>query len=273
MALHLARGVATAALVFPFLDKAQRVNRIRRWSARLLRILAIHLEISGTPPIGATAPVMIVANHVSWLDIYAINTVRAARFIAKSEVRRWPVIGWLCGQAGTFFVERARKRHTAQINEQVAAALMQGDTVAVFPEGTTTAGDVVLPFHASLLQPALKCDALLYPVAIRYTRADGSLCSEADYAGDKSIAGSLRLMATQPVIRARLQFLPPLTCVGRPRHELAREAARLIAGALGLEFRDWRAAPRDACQGPPRSSSGLRLWLRKPPEANSRSPT
>ena len=157
------------------------------------------------------------------------------------------MIGWFCEQAGTFFIERARRRHTARINGQVAAALMQGDTVAVFPEGTTTAGNVVLPFHASLLQPALECDALLYPVAIRYTRADGSLCSEADYAGDKSLAGSLRLMVTQPVILARLQFLPQLTCAGRPRHELACEAARLIAGALDLEFQDWRAAPREAC--------------------------
>ena len=190
--------------------------------------------MNGTPPGGTDARVMIVANHVSWLDIYAINTVRAARFIAKSEVRRWPVIGWLCEQAGTFFVERARKRHTAQINEQVAAALMQGDTVAVFPEGTTTAGDVVLPFHASLLQPALKCDALLYPVAIRYTRADGSLCSEADYQGDKSFLDTLSLMVTQPVIYAKLQFLPPPTCTGKRRCELAHEAAQLIASALDV---------------------------------------
>jgi len=226
--------VATAGLIFPFLDKVQRVDRIRRWSARLLRILAIRLEVSGTPPIGATAPVMIVANHVSWLDIYAINAVHTARFIAKSEVRRWPMIGRFCEQAGTIFIERARRGHTAQINGQVTAALMQGDTVAVFPEGTTTAGNVVLPFHASLLQPALECDALLYPVAIRYTRADGSLCSEADYQGDKSFLDTLSLMVTQPVIYAKLQFLPPPTCAGKHRRELAHEAAQLIASALDV---------------------------------------
>jgi len=104
----------------------------------------------------------------------------------------------------------------------------------VFPEGYTSAGDVVLPFHTSLLQPALECDAMLYPVAIRYTRADGSLCSEADYEGDKSMLGSLLLMLTQPAIFVRLQFLPAVTSAGKHRRELAYEASRLIAGALGV---------------------------------------
>ena len=132
------------------------------------------------------------------------------------------------------FIERARRRHAARINQQVVAALRQGDTFAVFPEGVTSAGNVVLPFHASLLQPALACDALLFPVAIRYTRADGSLCGEADYKGDKSMVDSLSLMLTQPVIHARLQFLAPVASAGKHRRELAHEAAGLIARALGL---------------------------------------
>jgi 1-acyl-sn-glycerol-3-phosphate acyltransferase len=177
---------------------------------------------------------MIVANHVSWLDIFAIDSVRAVRFVAKAEIRRWPVFGWLCAQVDTLFIERARLHHIAQINGQVTAALRQGDVFAVFPEGVISAGNVLLPFHASLLQPALACDAMLYPVAIRYTRADGSQCSEADYEGDKSMLGSLLLMLTQPVICARLQFMAPLACAGRHRRELAHEAARLIADALGV---------------------------------------
>lgn len=234
VALHLVRAVAATGLVFRFLDAAGRVNYIQRWSARLLAILAVRVEVSGTPPLAGAAPAMIVANHVSWLDIFAINTVRTVRFVAKAEIRRWPVFGWLCAQVRTLFIERTRRRHIAQINEQVVAALRQGDVFAVFPEGMISAGNVLLPFHASLLQPALGCDALLYPVAIRYTRADGSLCSEADYEGDKSMLGSLLLMVTQPVICARLQFLPPLTSAGRHRRELAHEAAQLIAGALGV---------------------------------------
>ena len=231
--LHIARATAAVALFFPFYGNGQRMYYAQRWSRQLLRILAIRLTADGGPPRRHPVPVMIVANHVSWLDIFAINAVRKVRFVAKSEIRRWPVFGWLCAQGSALFIERTRRHHTAHINEQVVAALRQGDTLVVFPEGYTSAGDVVLPFHASLLQPALACDAMLYPVAIRYTRADGSLCSEADYEGDKSMFGSLLLMVTQPVICARLQFLAPLACAGRHRRELAHEAARLIAGALG----------------------------------------
>ncbi len=234
VALHLACAIATTGLVFPFLGHAGRVDYVQRWSARLLAILALRVEVSGAHPVAGVAPAMIVANHVSWLDIFAINSVRTVRFVAKSEIRRWPVFGWLCAQVGTLFIERTRRYHIAQINERVAAALKQGDVFAVFPEGVISAGNVLLPFHASLLQPALACDAMLYPVAIRYTRADGSLCGEADYEGDKSMLGSLLLVVTQPVIRVRLQFLAPLACAGRHRRELAHEAARLIAGALGV---------------------------------------
>lgn len=230
------------ALVFPFLDRAGRVNYVQRWSARLLAVLAVRIEVVGMPPVAA-APAMIVANHVSWLDIFAINAVRPVRFVAKSEIQRWPVLGWICEQSGTLFIERTRRRNIAPINEQVVAALKQGDTFAVFPEGVITAGDVVLPFHASLLQPALECDALLYPVAIRYTRADGSLCGEADYEGAKSMADSLLLMVTQPTINARLQFLAPLACAGKHRRELAHEAAQRIANALGVPAPRRRAGP------------------------------
>lgn len=194
------------------------------------------------PPAGVTRA-MVVANHVSWLDIFAINAACPVRFVAKSEIRRWPVLGWICEQGGTLFIDRSRRANIAQINEQVTAALRSGDTFAVFPEGVITAGDVVAPFHASLLQPALACEAMLYPVAIRYTRADGSLCSEADYEGEKSLIDSLLLVLTQPVIRARVHYLTPLACAGKHRRELAQTAAQLIADALGVPAPSKRAAP------------------------------
>ena len=234
LALHLVCAVAIVAACFPFYNDAKRMEWVRRWSARLLAILAVRMEVSGMLPGAGVAPAMIVANHVSWLDIFAINAVREVRFVAKSEIRRWPVFGWLCAQGSALFVERARRDHAALINRQMAAALRRGELFVLFPEGYTSAGDVVLPFHASLLQPALECDAMLYPVAIRYMRADGSLCSEADYAGDKSMLGSLLLMLTQPAIFAQVQFLPALLSAGKHRRELAYESSRLIAGTLGV---------------------------------------
>jgi 1-acyl-sn-glycerol-3-phosphate acyltransferase len=232
--LHVLRALATTAAIYPFLTRARRSAHVRRWSKQLLAILGVRLKTNGAPPRACDAPTMFVANHVSWLDIFALNSVHAMRFVAKSEIRQWPVIGRLSGKGGTLFVERARHRHIADINREVVAALRQGDIFAVFPEGKTTRGDVVLPFHASLLQPALACNARLCPVAIRYTRADGSLCSEADYEGDKSLLDAFLLLLTQPVIHVQLQFLPPLACNGAHRGELAYEASRVIAGALNV---------------------------------------
>lgn len=223
-----------AAVLYPFIDGARRAWHVRRWSSGLLAILAVRVKTSGTPPRATDVPAMIVANHVSWLDIFAINTVHAMRFIAKSEIRRWPVIGWVCEKGGTLFIDRSRRRHTAQVNVSVAAAMERGDIFAVFPEGVTTTGDRVLPFHASLLQPALACGAGFYPVAIRYTRADGTLCNEADYEGAKSLLESFLLILTQPVIHLHLQFLPPLAGTGAHRSDVAQEAASVIARALNV---------------------------------------
>jgi 1-acyl-sn-glycerol-3-phosphate acyltransferase len=226
--------VVLAATLFPFAGAARRRIHVRRFSRRLLDILGVRLTVGGDAPRTGEAPAMLVANHVSWLDIFAINAAHPMRFVAKAEIRRWPLLGWLCAKSGTLFIERAQRRHTLDINAKIAAGLRDGDTFAIFPEGAITSGDVVLPFHASLLQPALACDARLFPVAIRYVRSDGSLCSEADYAGDKTLLDSLRLILTQPVIYVHLQFLPPLDCAGCHRGELADEAGARIAAALNL---------------------------------------
>ena len=241
LALHIGRAVAAGALVFPFLDRAGCADYAKQWSARLLAILAVRLEISGTPPVTSAPATMIIANHVSWLDIFAINATHAVRFVAKSEIRRWPLFGWVCERVGTVFIHRRRRHHIAQVNREVVSALRRGELFAVFPEGKITTGDKLLPFNSALLQPALTCDAALCPVAIRYTRVDGSLCSEADYEGDKSMLDSLLLMVTQPAIYVRLHFLPPLDCAGKHRRALAQEAAQLIANSLGVAAPGTRA--------------------------------
>ena len=220
-------------LRFPRLAPARRNERVQRWSLRLLRILAIRLEVSGNLTPGST-PVMIVANHVSWLDVYALNAVCPAHFVAKSEIGRWPVLGLFARRSGTVFVERARKRDLLRVNAQITSLLHAGAMVAVFPEGTTTEGSGVLPFRPPLLQPAVDCDARVQAVAIRYERADGSLCREACFVGDTTFGTAMWLVLRQPAIRARLQFLPPLTSGGRHRRDLARSAAQGVAGALAL---------------------------------------
>ncbi|HEY0337193.1 MAG TPA: lysophospholipid acyltransferase family protein [Burkholderiales bacterium] len=233
LALHLVRGLATAAFVFPFQTPQARNNTIRRWSARLLTGLAVRLHVHGRPH--SEAPLMLVANHVSWLDIFAINSVLPARFVAKSEIRHWPLLGWLAERSGTLFIERARRRDTARINTEVSAALLAGDVFAVFPEGTTTDGSTVLKFHSALLAPAVTADAAVQPVAIRFERADGSLCVEAAYDGDKSFWDALRGMTTQRAIDAHVWFLSSVSHAQQHRRNVATDVRNAIVLTLSPE--------------------------------------
>ena len=228
------------AIKFPWLTLRQRRMAVKRWSAELLAVLGIDLHVRGTPPPDDARPVMLVANHVSWLDIFSINAVVPARFVAKSEIRRWPFIGWLCAQAGTIFIRQARRHDTVRVNAEVSAALSAGDVFAVFPEGTTSDGSNVAKFHSSLLEPALAAGAAVQPVAIRYEREDGTLCTEVAYDGDTTLWETIRAMTTQPSIAVHLRFLPPAIAAGRHRRELAREAREAILRTLFPGARDTR---------------------------------
>ena len=161
VALHVLHGMAVVALRFPALDSAQRQQRIGWWANGLLRAIGVHLVAEGDFRAGAN---LLVANHVSWLDILALHAVcPRARFVSKSDVRHWPLLGWLIGAVGTLFIERERKRDALRVVHQVAAALQGVETVAVFPEGTT-ATPPLLPFHANLLQAAIAPRVLVQPV-------------------------------------------------------------------------------------------------------------
>ena len=134
--LHLVRGMATTLIVYPFCNQAQRAAHVREWCAQLLHILSVRMHVKGTPPGGSAVPMMIVANHVSWLDILAINAVRTVRFVGKAEIRRWPALGWLCANNGTLFIERERRHHPARINALVVSAMAQRRHLCSVPRGT-----------------------------------------------------------------------------------------------------------------------------------------
>jgi len=234
LCLHLLRGVLTIALLFPFYGRLRRKSAVRRWSARSLAIINVVPRIYGEPPANASRSLVLVANHVSWLDIQVIHAVWQVRFVAKSEVRSWPVIGWLSAHAGTLFIERGSKRHAMRINQSIHAAFVDGDAIGVFPEGTTTHGNEVGKFHGSLLQPAVDEEALVCPVALRYLDVDGKLCIDASYVGDTSLAESVRMILRQPRITAELHFLAPIDAKGRTRRDLADATRAAIATKLSL---------------------------------------
>lgn len=234
LVLHLLVGVIKAALLLPLVGRARRTELIRRWSAGVLAILNVRLIAKGEVPDSSAADVMFVANHISWLDIYLLDAVCPVRFVAKAEVRAWPVIGWLAVKIGTLFIERTRRHDTARAGREVVDALRQGDCVAVFPEGTTSNGTLLRPFHASLLQSAITSGARLWPVAIRYVHRDGTANLSPAYVDNMSFADSLFRILDEPDLEAEITYLEPLPVQGRSRRELAALAEKAIANALNL---------------------------------------
>jgi 1-acyl-sn-glycerol-3-phosphate acyltransferase len=248
MALHLVAGAAILKTVFPRASAERRRELVGWWSAKLLRIVGVVTEVHGAPPEQASRGAMIAANHVSWIDIFAVSSVRSTRFIAKSEIRDWPLAGWVVERAGTIFIRRERRRDTARINEVVHAALAEGDRVGLFPEGTTTDGDTLLKFHSSLFEPAVANAAPVYPCAVRYEHADGSLCRAMAYVGELSFMQSRGLVIRQKGVRARLAFSAPIETAGRGRREVAAAAHAAVATLLGLSAPD--TPPRTARDPP-----------------------
>ena len=237
--------------VFPRVDPGRHRSIIRWWSGKLLAILDIRVRLDGAVPFASGSPAMIAANHVSWLDIFVVSSVEPTRFIAKSEIRDWPVAGFVAERAGTLFIRRDRRRDTARINEEVHDALGEGDCVGLFPEGTTTEGDRLLRFHSSLFEPAVANGAMVYPAALRYEHADGPACRAVAYVGEISFMQSMGLVMRQRGVVARIAFAQPVSAAGLTRREVARLTESRVAGLLGV------AAPHTAPgtpAGPPAAS-------------------
>jgi 1-acyl-sn-glycerol-3-phosphate acyltransferase len=227
------QGLATTALVFPLVGMQRRRALIRRWSAALLAILCAELRINGWPPDGLPGNVLIVANHTSWLDIFVINAVQPSRFVAKADLAHWPLVGRLIASVGTLFIERGRGRDAHRISRHVLAALASGDVIAIFPEGKTGDGRVLLPFHGSLLQPAIDTQGRVQPMAIRYHGSDGAHSDSPGYAGDTRFLTSLWRVLGERRMIVLLDLAPSLTAQGRHRRHLAREAEDAIRRVLG----------------------------------------
>lgn len=227
--LHVLRGLLICALVFPFIATPRRMAHVARWSARTLSVLGIALRVTGQPSAGAT---LFVANHVSWLDILAINAVRPVRFVSKSDIRSWPLLGWLTACGGTLFIERSRRRDAHRVLHLVAQALKAGEPVAVFPEGTTSDGHGVLPFHANLLQAAIAAEVPVQPIALRYSDAREPVSAAAAYVGDTTLMQSLWAVVSVRGLTAQVGFLPARSSHQAPRRALAAQLAADIAAQL-----------------------------------------
>jgi len=234
---HVIGGLWTVWRHFPRWDEAARTARIQTWSARALAILGVTLQADGDPP--PAGPVLVVANHVSWLDILAIDAARACRFVSKADVRRWPLLGRLVAGAGTLFIERDRKRDALRVVHHLAERLQAGDVLAVFPEGTTGDGRGVLPFHANLLQAAVTTGAAVQPLGLAYRPAaappDTLARHEAPvYVGDTTLLASVWRVLTATDLHVHLRWGLPQTADGRDRRTWAAELRAEVSALAGL---------------------------------------
>lgn len=227
---HILGGVGTVLLRFPRMPADQQHARVQAWALALLARAGVALQVRGTPPVDG--PVLLVSNHISWLDIPVMHAARHCRFISKSDVKGWPVLGRLATAAGTLYIERSSRRDARRMVQAMQQALAAGDVLAVFPEGTTGDGHTLLPFHANLLQAAVEADAAVQPVGLRFIDGTtGAVSQAASYVGDESLVGSLWRTLCADGLVAVVHYGAPQHAQGRDRRAWS-EALREEVDAL-----------------------------------------
>ena len=239
--LHVLHGAAVSGVLLRHWPPARRQRERQRWSRRLLHILGVELRDGTTRPEGGT---LVVANHISWLDVFALLAAFDARFVCKAEVRRWPVIGFLVARNEALFVERESRTAIAKANREIVAALRAGEVVVVFPEGTSSDGSRVLPFHAATFQSAIDAGTPVAPIAVRHVDASGGRSTAAAYCNDIGFVESMFAILGSRGLAVELAALPRLDSCGSGRRELA-------SGARALITRHLAPGPADISTGRP----------------------
>ena len=243
--VHIGVGLVMIAFGFPFVSHTTRQRMIRWWARRVLAICGVSVRVIG-PDLKAGKAVadamrpggsgaMLVMNHISWIDIHVVHSVRAARFVAKAEIARWPILGYLTDRTGTIFIERGKRHAVREVNHRVAKLLRDGELVVMFPEGTTSDGDRLLPFHVNLIQSAIEARAAIVVAGLRYLDAHGKRTTAASYVGDINLLQSIMRIIRMGPITAELHLIDAIDGATATRHEVGQRARALIAEALGFD--------------------------------------
>ena len=215
---HLLGGWWTIRTRFPSLSQAEREAEVQRWARGFLRVWRIDLQVRGTPP--AQGPLLLVANHISWLDILVLHAAGFCRFVSKADIKDWPVIGMMATHAGTLYIARDSRRDALRVVHHMKDALLRGEVLAAFPEGTTSNGSALLPFHANLIQAAISAQAPVQPVGLSFVEArTGAISLAPSYVGDESLLASVWRTLRTPGLRAVVRYGAP-----QPAHERERRA-------------------------------------------------
>jgi len=234
---HVLHGLWVVTLRFPRMSQEQQYIRVQAWSQQLLACAGISLRVQGTPPV--RGPVMLVANHISWLDIPVMHAARHCCFISKSDVQGWPLIGTLATAGGTLYIERTSRRDAMRMVRTMQEALQRNEVLGVFPEGTTGDGRAMLPFHANLLQAAVATETPVQLIGLQYTDARSGRRHDAPtYVGDTSLLESLWRTACASDLQAELHVGEADTAQGRDRRTWAQSLRRELAQRLEMPLPD-----------------------------------
>ena len=225
-------GLVTALLAAvagaPLLPAPARDRWLRACSRAALRAAGVELRVTGEALAGGG---LVVANHLSWIDVLALDAVRPVRMLAKREVRDWPLIGGLAARTGALFVDRSGLHALPATVAATAAALREGGTVGVFPEGTTWCGEAAGTFRRAAFQAALDAGAPVRPVAIAFRLPDGAPATAAAFVGDQTLVDSLLRVVRLPGLVCEVTVLPAVT--GASRRELAARAGAAVGAVTG----------------------------------------
>jgi len=229
-------------------DRTPWARRCFRWACRCL---GLKVQTHGVEP---ATRALIVSNHISWSDIPILGSLMPVLFLSKAEVRDWPIIGWLAEQAGTLFIKRGGGR-ARRVRQTIAMQLQGGESVLVFPEGTTGEGRTVLPFHGLLLGAAAESQAPIQPVSISYRR-QGRPDPIAPFVGDDAFHSHLVRLLKQPPTRVDVLFHPAIRIEpDSSTADLARQLHNTVLNGLariqaGDFDREGVAGERQAAPGP-----------------------
>jgi 1-acyl-sn-glycerol-3-phosphate acyltransferase len=231
---HVIVGLATLSLQFPFATQKSKNIHIQDWSKRLLTIFGIQLRVKNAEILSDT-PYLLASNHISWMDIHAINAFKPIRFVAKSDVEGWPVFGWMAKQLGTVFIKRDNSRHGKHVANEVAKVL-KTQSVCIFPEGTSTIGEGVLPFKPNLFESAVIAQVPVYSLAISYRSSLSNERSDvAAFVGDMGLLESMAKILRVRNLVVELAFISPSGAspeASRDRKWLALHSQEAISNQL-----------------------------------------
>lgn len=231
LTLEFFRATLVLWLLFPRLERDQKLKQIQRWARKVLLILELEVQCDG--PLPAVRAGLMVANHLSWLDILVLQSLQPGVFVAKAEVRRWPLVGWMAQACATIFVERSSRQSARAMIDSALAAVQQGYSVIAFPEGTSSDGSDLAHFHANIFEAAIKTQTHAQPVTLRYLDAATGLPTDAAlFIGDMTLLSSLRKVLAKSGIKARVHVGESIPANGHNRKSLAIQAHRMIRGQL-----------------------------------------